>query len=79
MHRILIVDEQPLFARGLGKLLDEQVNLGVCGQHQDIHSVPKLLEADRPDLLILSQAQDLCATLQIVRPARTAGTGGFCF
>ncbi len=53
MHRILIVDDHPIFRHGLIQLIDQEDDLQVCGEAEDYHSAWKAINALSPDMLIV--------------------------
>ncbi len=52
-HRILIVDDHPIFRHGLMQLLSQEDDLEVCGEAQDYHGALKAAAALKPDMIIV--------------------------
>jgi len=52
-HRILIVDDHPIFRHGLIQLIDQEEDLQVCGEAEDHHSAWKAINSLNPDMLIV--------------------------
>jgi DNA-binding NarL/FixJ family response regulator len=52
-HRILLVDDHPLFRQGLAQLLALEPDLAVCGQAEDTAQAVRTVETQRPDLVIV--------------------------
>jgi DNA-binding NarL/FixJ family response regulator len=52
-QRILIVDDHPIVRRGLRDLISLQSDLEVCGEAGDVAEALRLVEAARPDLIII--------------------------
>jgi DNA-binding NarL/FixJ family response regulator len=52
-HRILIVDDHPIFRHGLIQLIDQEDDLQVCGEAEDYHSAWKAINSLKPDMLIV--------------------------
>jgi DNA-binding NarL/FixJ family response regulator len=52
-HRILIVDDHPLFRDGLRRFIEAQPDLTCCGQADSRPTALAALAASRPDLVIL--------------------------
>ena len=50
---ILVVDDHPIFRRGVTQLLNSEPGLMVCGEAGDITSATQVLEARGPDLVLL--------------------------
>ncbi|MEW4564756.1 response regulator transcription factor [Bremerella sp. JC770] len=53
IHRILIVDSQPLFRDGLRSHLVNQPEFAVCGEAESINEALKLIRKERPELVIM--------------------------
>jgi two-component system, NarL family, nitrate/nitrite response regulator NarL len=51
--RIVIADDHPIFRSGLRRLLESEPGLSVIGEAGSGHEALRLLEVDRPDLLLL--------------------------
>src|ERR1700761_7729627 len=52
-HRILIVDDHPLFCEGARQVINRHPNLVVCGQAGDAVSAMKAVEELHPDLALV--------------------------
>jgi DNA-binding NarL/FixJ family response regulator len=52
-HRILIVDDHPIFRHGLMQLLSQEEDLEVCGEAEDYHGALKATTALKPDMIIV--------------------------
>jgi DNA-binding NarL/FixJ family response regulator len=52
-HRILIVDDHPLYRDGLRRFIESQPDLMCCGQAEDGQSAKAAVANSRPDLVIL--------------------------
>ena len=52
-HRILIVDDHPIFRHGLMQLLSQEDDLEVCGEAEDYHGAMKAAAALKPDMIIV--------------------------
>jgi DNA-binding NarL/FixJ family response regulator len=51
--RILIVDDHPVFRRGIGALVGEQADLAVCGEAEGAPSALEAMRQLKPDLALL--------------------------
>ncbi|MBN7826562.1 response regulator transcription factor [Bowmanella dokdonensis] len=67
MHRILIIDDQPVFRQGLVSLLSAQADMLVCAHSEDFQQAVPLIEANRPDMVILSLCVDPSNAMQTIR------------
>ncbi|HVN70941.1 MAG TPA: response regulator transcription factor [Desulfomonilia bacterium] len=52
-HRILIVDDHPIFRHGLGQLISQEDDLTVCGEAEDYHGAMNAVEALKPDMVVV--------------------------
>jgi DNA-binding NarL/FixJ family response regulator len=52
-HRLLIVDDHPLFREGLRQWIEQQRDLECCGECEDVASALQAIDAQLPDLVIL--------------------------
>jgi DNA-binding NarL/FixJ family response regulator len=52
-HRILIVDDHPIFRHGLAQLINQEEDLYVCGEAEDYHGAMKAVKDLKPDMIIV--------------------------
>jgi DNA-binding NarL/FixJ family response regulator len=52
-HRILIVDDHPIFRHGLMQLLSQEDDLEVCGEAEDYHGAMKAAALLKPDMIVV--------------------------
>lgn len=52
-HRILIVDDHPIFRQGLAQLINQESDLSVCGEADDYHGALKAVDEMKPDTVIV--------------------------
>ena len=52
-HRILIVDDHPVFRHGLVQLINQESDLLVCGEAEDYQSALKAAQDLKPDMIIV--------------------------
>jgi DNA-binding NarL/FixJ family response regulator len=51
--KVLVVDDHPIVRQGLTLLINQEVDLEVCGVAEEMHSGLRALQSDRPDIVIL--------------------------
>jgi DNA-binding NarL/FixJ family response regulator len=69
-HRILLVDEHPVVRRGLKDLLEFADDLLVCGEASTGRMALKLMNSQRPDLVIIGLALPDMQDVELVREIR---------
>lgn len=52
MNKVLLVDDHPLLREGLGRLIDTDPKLRLCGMAGDVQEALSMVESTEPDLLI---------------------------
>lgn len=52
-HRILIVDDHPIFRQGLAQLINQEDDLCVCGEAEDYQGAMKAVAELKPDMIIV--------------------------
>ena len=52
-HRILIVDDHPIFRQGLAQLINQEEDLCVCGEAEDYHGAMKAAAELKPATMIV--------------------------
>ena len=51
--KIFIVDDHPVFRKGLAQLIDEEADLWVTGESESVTQVIRLIQTAVPDLMIV--------------------------
>lgn len=52
-HRVFLVDDHPVLRQGLGRLIDDQPDLAMCGQAESPVEAMRLLPAAKADVVIV--------------------------
>jgi DNA-binding NarL/FixJ family response regulator len=52
-HRVFLVDDHPVLRQGLGRLIDDQPDLAMCGEAESPVEAMRLLPAAKPDVVIV--------------------------
>lgn len=52
MNKILLVDDHPLLREGLGRLINAEPGLSVCGMAGTVQEALSMIESEKPDLVI---------------------------
>lgn len=69
-RNVLIVDDHPLLRDGLGKVLNQQVDLQVCGEAGDARSALAAIPQCRPDVVIVDLTMDDGNGLDLIKDIR---------
>ncbi|MFA6011129.1 MAG: response regulator transcription factor [Desulfobacteraceae bacterium] len=51
--RIFIVDDHPVFRKGLSLLINEEKDMVVCGEAEDVNEAKRAIERTSPDMVIV--------------------------
>ncbi len=51
--KVFLVDDHPIVRQGLTLLINQEVDLAVCGQAEDMHSALQAIHDSRPDIMIV--------------------------
>ncbi|TAL39797.1 MAG: response regulator transcription factor [Spirochaetes bacterium] len=68
--KILIVDDHPIFRKGLSQLLGEEKDLVVCGEAEDAFEAERLIAKLKPDLVIVDITLRDTSGLELLRHVR---------
>jgi DNA-binding NarL/FixJ family response regulator len=52
-QRVFLIDDHPVLRKGLGRLIDDQPDLAMCGEAESPAEAMRLLPATKPDVVIL--------------------------
>ncbi len=63
----MIVDDHPIFRRGLADLINEEIDMEVCGEAEDVPGAKKLLEKAKPDMVIVDLSLKGASGLELIR------------
>lgn len=65
--RILIVDDHPIFRKGLGQLINEEQDMEVCGEAEDFFSAVQKIKNLKPDLAIVDITLKDTSGLELIK------------
>lgn len=65
--RVMIVDDHPMFRRGLAELVSHEPDLGTCGEAYDLATALEHVQNDEPDLVVVDIALRQSNGLDLVK------------
>ncbi|GAB6096813.1 response regulator transcription factor [Desulfatiferula olefinivorans] len=65
--RIFIVDDHPVFRKGLSQLINEEADMTVCGEAEDVNEAKRAIEKARPDMVIVDITLKDKSGLELIR------------
>jgi len=65
--RIMIVDDHPIFRKGLAQLIGEESDMEVCGEAEDVSEAKKLFERLKPDMVIVDLSLKGASGLELIK------------
>jgi len=65
--RIMIVDDHPIFRKGLAQLVNEELDMEVCGEAEDVPEAKKLLAKLGPDMVIVDLSLKGASGLELIK------------
>ncbi len=68
--RILLVDDHPLLRKGIGKLIDDQADMKVCGEAESRAGAMQAIERTRPDLAVVDLTLKDDLGLELIKDCR---------
>ena len=63
----MIVDDHPIFRKGLAQLIGEESDMEVCGEAEDVPEAKKLLERLKPDMVIVDLSLKGASGLELIK------------
>ena len=72
--RILIVDDHPVVRNGLRMLIDDEPDLIVCGEAGDADEAIRVLDAKKPDLVIVDLSLKGSSGLELIKRIKSRTT-----
>ncbi len=65
--RVMIVDDHPIFRKGLGHLINEESDMEVCAEAEDVPEAKRNLAAHKPDMVIVDLSLKGASGLELIR------------
>lgn len=74
-HRILVVDDHPIFRNGLAQLINQEDDLSVCGEAQDYHGALKAIDSLNPDMVIVDITLKDMSGIELIKEVNKSRKG----
>jgi DNA-binding NarL/FixJ family response regulator len=74
-HRILIVDDHPIFRHGLTQLISQEDDLEICGEAEDYHSAIKAVNELNPDMIIVDITLKDMSGIDLIKEVHKSNKG----
>jgi DNA-binding NarL/FixJ family response regulator len=74
-HRILIVDDHPIFRKGLAQLINQEEDLCVCGEADDYHGAMKAVAELKPAMVIVDITLKDMSGIDLIKEIRKFNKG----
>ncbi len=68
--RVLIVDDHPLMRKGVGQLIDQQVDLSCIGEAEDAPSAMTAMEKLQPDVALIDISLNGASGIELLKNAK---------
>ncbi len=68
--KVLIVDDHPVVREGLCRLINQEIDLKVCGEAEGVHQALEIIEALKPDIAIIDVSLKDTNGIELVKDIR---------
>ncbi|MFQ5961521.1 MAG: response regulator [Candidatus Methylomirabilales bacterium] len=68
--KIFVVDDHPILRHGLTQLINQEADLGVCGEAEEAHDAVEAIRALRPDLIIVDISLKGIGGIELIKKIR---------
>ena len=63
----MIVEDHPIFRKGLADLINEEIDMEVCGDAEDVPTAKKVVDKLRPDMVIVDLTLKGASGLELIK------------
>lgn len=64
---VLIVDDHPIVRQGLAQLINQELDLHVCGQAEDVHQALQAIRALSPDMVVVDISLKETSGIELIK------------
>lgn len=65
--RVLLIDDHPILRRGLGELINQEVDMEVCGEAEDSGKAFALVDSLKPDVAVIDISLKGCNGIELTK------------
>jgi DNA-binding NarL/FixJ family response regulator len=65
--RVLLVDDHPIVRQGLAQLINQETEIGVCGQAEDAHKALEAIGTLKPDIAIVDISLKTISGIELIK------------
>lgn len=65
--KVMIVEDHPIFRKGLAHLINEEKDMEICGEAEDVIEAGKILKKTRPDMMIVDLTLKGASGLELIK------------
>jgi DNA-binding NarL/FixJ family response regulator len=70
MNRILLIDDHPVYRRGMASLIEVEADLQLCGEAESVSEAQRLVHELKPDVLVVDLNLGEGCGLQLIKSVR---------
>ncbi len=71
--RVVVVDDHPMFRDRLAQIINNELDMAVCGEAEDVQSALSTIEKTTPDLAIIDITLNGNSGLELIKSVRALG------
>lgn len=71
-HRIFLVDDHPVFRKGLGVLIAEEPDLEICGEAESTEEALRRIPLARPDVVLVDISLKAVSGIELIKALKTS-------
>ena len=73
MSKVLLIDDHPIYRRGMASLIQAETDLELCGEAESVGEALRQIQALRPDILVVDLNLGKGSGLQLIHSVRSQG------
>jgi len=65
--KVMIVEDHPIFRKGLAQLINEEKDMEICGEAEDVIEARRILGREKPDMMIVDLTLKGVSGLELIK------------